>query len=55
MPELADVLERRFAGEVYRRKLAFMSARVRAARRLNAARLGELPAPEAGAAAGGTP
>ncbi len=39
MPLLAATLERRFAGEPYRRKLAFMLARLRAARRLNMARL----------------
>jgi phosphoenolpyruvate carboxylase len=39
MPLLAATLEQRFSGEPYRRKLAFMLARLRAARRLNMARL----------------
>ena len=36
MPDLASALAERFASEPYRRKLAFMTGRVRAARRLNA-------------------
>lgn len=42
LPDLASALDQRFSDEPYRRKLAFVAARVRAARRLNAARLGEL-------------
>jgi phosphoenolpyruvate carboxylase len=43
VPDLAVTLAARFASEPYRRKLAFMVARVRAARRLNAARLQLVP------------
>ena len=48
LPDVAAALGGRSAGEPYRRKLAFMAGRVRAARRLNAARLRDPAASEAG-------
>jgi phosphoenolpyruvate carboxylase len=48
MPDVAAALAGRSTGEPYRRKLAFMAGRVRAARRLNAARLRDPAAAENG-------
>jgi phosphoenolpyruvate carboxylase len=48
MPELAQSLDERYHAEPYRRKIGFMLARLRAARRLNAQRLRETVDPETG-------
>lgn len=47
MPDAAELLGRRFGAEPYRRKVGLMLERLRAARRLNAARLRELSSPGA--------
>jgi phosphoenolpyruvate carboxylase len=48
LPELARSLGERYPAEPYRRKIGFMLARLRAARRLNAERLRETVDPETG-------